>query len=138
MKLRRYSRRLALMASTPLGPLFGGSRLRANEGEAMGTCQPPDVEVIKDAERIVYREKWRIHEERAAGQLAGTTSLRWTRLFPETPVIRVVAIDGVVVGQVRRNGGRWIATGVGQRGPVTDCDTFRAAVLALACEAQRS
>lgn len=104
----------------------------------MGTCQPPDVEVIKDAERIVYREKWRISEERAAEQLAGTTSLSWTRLFPDTPVIRVVAIDGVVVGQVRHNGCRWIATAVGQRGPIADCDTFRAALLAVACEAQRS
>ncbi len=104
----------------------------------MGTCQPPDVEVIKDAERVIYREKWRIYEARAAEQLAGTTSLRWTRLFPETPVIRIVAIDGVVVGRVRRNGGRWIATGAGQRGPVADCGSFRAALLSLACEAQRS
>lgn len=104
----------------------------------MDTRKSPDVEVIKNAERIVYREKWRICEERAAEQLSGTSSLRWTRLFPESAVIRVVAIDGVVVGRVRRNGGRWIATGVGQRGQVADCGTFRAAVLALACEAQRS
>jgi hypothetical protein len=52
-------------------------------------------------------------------------------------VVQVVAIDGIVVGHVRRNGSWWIATGRGQRGPVADCDTFRAALLALACEAQR-
>ena len=96
----------------------------------------PDVEVIREAERIVHREKWRVSEERAARRLAQTASLQWTRLFPESPVIMVVAVDGVVVGQVRRNGSRWIATGTGQRDPVADCDTFQAAVLALASEAE--
>jgi hypothetical protein len=57
-------------------------------------------------------------------------------LFPESAVIQVVAIHGVVVGRVRHNSGRWIATGTGQRAPVADCDTFRAALLALACETQ--
>lgn len=95
----------------------------------------PDVEVVKDAERIVYREKWRICEERAAGRLATTSSLRWTRLFPESDVIQVVAVDGEVVGYVRHDGRRWVATGAGRRGPVADCDTFRAALLALACAA---
>jgi hypothetical protein len=76
----------------------------------MDTRKSPYLEVIRDAERIVYREKWRICEDRAAEQLADTSSLRWTRLFPESPVIQVVAIDGVVVGRVRHNGGRWIAT----------------------------
>ena len=38
----------------------------------------------------------------------------------------------------RHNGGRWIATGTGQRAPLADCDTFRAALLALACDAKRS
>ena len=104
----------------------------------MDTRKRPDVEVIKDAERIVHREKWRIAEERAVEQLAGTRSLTWLPLFPESHVIRVVAIDGVVIGRVRRDGGRWIATGAGQRGPVADCATFRAALLALACDAQNS
>ena len=102
----------------------------------MDTRNTPDVEVVKAAERIVFREKWRICEERAAQRLADTSSLKWVRLFPDSAVIQVVAIDGVVVGQLRCNGGRWIATGIGHRGPVADCDTFRAAVLALACEAQ--
>jgi len=83
----------------------------------MDTRRSPDIDVIKDAERIVYQAKWRICEERAAEQLAATSSLKWTRLFPESPAIQVVAIDGVVVGCIRHNGGRWIATGTRQRGP---------------------
>lgn len=102
----------------------------------MDTRNSPDVEVVNDAERILYREKFRICEERAARRLARTSSVKWTRLFPDSPVIRVVAVDGVVVGRVRRNGSRWIATGTGQRGPVADCGTFRAAVRALASEVQ--
>ena len=102
----------------------------------MEISDSPEIEVVKDAERIVYLEKWRICEEHATRLLADTTSLRWTRLFPESDVIHVVAVDGAVVGQIRRHGRRWLATGTGQRGPVADCDTFRAALLALACEAQ--
>ena len=91
----------------------------------------PDVEVVKDAERILYREKWRICEERAAEQLAGTRALKWIRLFPESTVVWVVALDGVVIGRLRRDAGRWIATGMGKRGPVADRGTFRAALRAL-------
>jgi hypothetical protein len=95
----------------------------------------PDIEVIRDAQLIIFREKWRICEERAAARLSDTSSLKWTRLFPDSTAIQVVAVDGLVIGQIRRNGRRWIATGVGQRGPVADCGTFRTALLALACEA---
>jgi hypothetical protein len=102
----------------------------------MDTPGSPRIDVITDAERIVHQAKWRICEERAAEQLAATSSLKWTRLFPESPMIQIVAIDGMVVGRIRNSGGRWIATGTPQRGPVADCDTFRAAVLALACEAE--
>jgi hypothetical protein len=115
-------RHLALMAST-------------HNGGAMDTRNSPDIEAIKDAERVVYREKWRICEERAASRLAGTSSLKWTRLFPDSPVIQVVAVDGVVVGSVRHNGRRWIVIGTGQHGPVADCGTFRDALVTLACEA---
>jgi hypothetical protein len=103
----------------------------------MDTRNPPDIEVVKDAERVLYREKWRVYEELAAQRLAQTSSLAWTRLFPDSPVIQVVAIDGIVVGRVRRDGRRWIATGVERRGPVADCAAFRAAVGALAAEANR-
>ncbi|PXW99167.1 hypothetical protein [Mycolicibacterium moriokaense] len=102
----------------------------------MDIRRSPHIDAIKDAERIVYQEKWRICAERAVEQLAATSSLRWTRLFPESPVIQVVAIDGVVVGCISHNAGRWIATGARERGPVANCDTFRAALLALACETE--
>ena len=103
----------------------------------MDTRNPPDIEVVKHAERILYREKWRICEERAAQRLAQSSSLSFTRLFPDSSVIHVVAIDGVVVGQVRGNGSRWIATKTGRRGPVADCDTLHSALWALAAEVQK-
>ena len=102
----------------------------------MYTRNSPDVEVIRHAERILHREKWRVCEERAAQALAPTSGLKWTRLFPDSSVIKVVAIDGVVVGRIRRNGSRYIATGSAQKGPIADCGTFRAAVLALASAAE--
>jgi len=100
----------------------------------MDTRNTPEIEVVKDAERILYREKWRICEQRAAQRLAQASSVACTRLFPDSPVIQVVAVDGVVVGQVRRNGSRWIATGTGRRGPIADCGTLHAAIHALTSE----
>jgi len=94
-----------------------------------------DLDVVKEAERILYRAKWAICEELAAEKLSRTFSLRWTPLFPQSPVIQVVAVDGVVVGRIRHQGQRWLASGPAGRGPVADCDTFSAALVALACEA---
>jgi hypothetical protein len=125
----------ALMASTRHNMVFADTRLRCRMGAAMDTCNTPDIEVVKDAERILYREKWRVCEERAAQRLAQTSSLKWTRLFPDSPVIEVVAVDGVVVGQARRNGSRWIATATGQRSPVADCSSLHAAIVGLVSEA---
>ena len=101
----------------------------------MDTRNSPDVEVVKDAERVLYREKWRVCEELAALRLAQTPSLSFTRLFPESPVILVVAFDGVVVGRVRRSGSRWIATTTGRRESVADCDSLHAAIDAVALQA---
>jgi hypothetical protein len=102
----------------------------------MYSGKSPDIDIIKDFERIVCRAKWRICEERAAEQLADTSGLRWTRLFRESPLIQVVAIDGMMIGCVWHNGRQWTATETGQQSPVVECDTFRAALLALACEAE--
>lgn len=96
-----------------------------------------DFDVVQEAERILYRAKWTVCEEVAAERLSRTFSLRWTPLFPQSPVIQVVAVDGVVVGRIRHHGDRWVATGAPGRGPVADCDTFSAALVALACEANR-
>jgi hypothetical protein len=53
-----------------------GTAVSVAEGEAMESRNSPDVDVIKSAERIVYQEKWRICGERAAAQLATTSSVR--------------------------------------------------------------
>lgn len=72
----------------------------------MDASNTPDVDVVKDAERILYREKLRVCEERAAQRLPHTSSVRWTHLFRHSPVIQVVVVDGVVVGRIRRSGRR--------------------------------
>lgn len=102
----------------------------------MDVVDSPDSQVLRAAERIVYREKWRLCEERAAQRLAQTRSLTWTRLFPQSDVIQVVAIDGEVVGQLRFGGGRWVAllAGEGAR-RVAESPSFREAILTLACQA---
>lgn len=44
----------------------------------MDTRYCADLDVIKDAERILFREKWQVCEERAAQRLAEAASLKWT------------------------------------------------------------
>jgi hypothetical protein len=124
----------ALMASTQHNTAIADTRLHCRMGDAMDTRNPPDIEVVKDAERILYREKWRICEELAAQRLSQTSSFASTRLFPESPVIHVVAVDGVVVGQARRNGSRWIAIRTGRPRTVSDCGSLHAAIHALTAE----
>ena len=79
--------------------------------------------MTRSAERIIDGEKWRICRERAAARLASTASLNRTRLFPDSTVLQVAAMDGLVIGQVRQNGRRRIATGVGQRRRVAHYDS---------------
>ena len=66
----------------------------------MDTRNSPDVEVVKDAERILLpREMAGMRGTRRVA--TGTNALtQLTRLFPDSPVIHVVAVDGVVVGRV--------------------------------------
>ena len=90
----------------------------------------PDV--VAAAERVIYRESWQVHEEEAATRLASTRGVCWTRLFPLSPVLLVVAVDGQVVGRVRREGKRWHAVVPGAAKPVATRRTRRAAVVALA------
>jgi hypothetical protein len=94
-----------------------------NKGGAVDTCNAA-AGLIRSAERIIYWQKWRICQERAAAHLAGTTSLHWTPLFPDSTVIQVVAMDGLVMGQVRQDGHRRVATSVGRRPHVAGYDTF--------------
>ena len=77
----------------------------------------PDV--VAAAERVIYRESWQVHEEEAATRLASTRGVCWTRLFPLSPVLLVVAVDGQVVGRVRRGGKRWHAVVPGAAKPAS-------------------
>lgn len=84
----------------------------------------PSIDVIQDAQHILYGGLRRICENQNARLLAGTTPLTCTRLFPESAVTRGVAIDGLLAGNVGRDVSRWIATGTAQRDPVAACATF--------------
>jgi hypothetical protein len=67
-------------------------------------------EVIREAERAVYHTQWRIWEELALEQLAGTAGLRRVPLVPGSEVIQLVTWDGEHIGPavraVRQRGGR--------------------------------
>lgn len=90
----------------------------------------PDV--VRAAESIVYAERWRAYDEQAAGRLSGTRSVRWTRLFPNSSVIVVVAVDGVVIGRVRRSGKYWLVVLPDHARPVATRRTRRGAIAELA------
>lgn len=85
--------------------------------------------IAGEAERIVYRAKWRLRETEAAERLVHTHGVVSTPLFPPSPVIQIVAFEGHVIGRVRREGGRWIAAR--DSAPIARCDRFEAAVQAL-------
>lgn len=124
------------------------SRLRRrrpaeNAGYPTPCQQPSDThsalpEVVRAAERIVYAEKWRVCEEQAAIRLSGTRSVCWTRLFPNSPVIVIVAVHGVVIGHVRRSGKRWLAMLPDHARPVATRRARRGAIAELARRAPGS
>jgi hypothetical protein len=70
--------------------------------------------VVREAQRIVVVEQWRVMAEQASWRLSTTTGLRTTRLFPASRVILVVALDGQVIGRVRRYRRRWAAVPAGR------------------------
>lgn len=63
-----------------------------------------DLEAIRAAERTLYRAKLRHLEQAALATLAGRPGLALTPLWPPSPVIQIVALDGVHLGRVRRDG----------------------------------
>lgn len=62
------------------------------------------LEVIQQAERIVWAAGWRLQEQSVLQQLAGTRGLACARLEPRSCVIQLVAYDGEHLGHVRRDG----------------------------------
>jgi hypothetical protein len=72
------------------------------------------LEVVRQAERIVWAAGWRLQEQTVLEQLAGSRGLACARLEPRSDVIQLVTYDGEHLGHVRREGSpgpteRWVA-----------------------------
>ncbi len=98
------------------------------------------LEVIRQAERIVWAASWHLQEQTVLEQLAGTRGLARARLELRSDAIQLVAYDGEHLGHVRRDslggpGERWVAVPkrgaqqIGAYGSAADA----AAALAQAC-----
>jgi hypothetical protein len=98
------------------------------------------LEMIRQAERIVWAASWHLQEQGALESLAGTRGLARARLEPRSDVIQLVTFDGEHLGHVRREGPsglqeRWVAVlreqsrQVGTYGSAADA----AVALARAC-----
>ena len=95
------------------------------------------VEVIRQAERIVWAAGWHIQEQSVLEELAGTRGLARARLEPRSDVIQLVAYDGEHLGHVRREGPpgpdeRWVAVLKHQARQVGTYGSAAAAAAALA------
>ena len=72
------------------------------------------LEVVREAERIIWAVGWHLRERMALDRLAGTAGLACVRLEPSSEVIQLVAYDGEHLGHVRRESPpgqekRWVA-----------------------------
>jgi hypothetical protein len=95
------------------------------------------VEVIRQAERIVWAAGWHIQEQDVLQDLAGMRGLARARLEPRSDVIQLVAYDGEHLGHVRREGSpgpdeRWVAVLRQQARQVGTYGSAAAAAAALA------
>jgi len=95
------------------------------------------LEVIRQAERIVWAAGWHIQEETALRQLTGTRGLACARLEPRSDAIQLVTYDGEHIGHVRRDGPgrpeqRWVAVLKDQARQVGTYGSAAAAAIALA------
>jgi hypothetical protein len=95
------------------------------------------VEVVREAERLVYLTQWRIWEELALEPLARTRGLARAPLMPGSDVIQLVTYNGQHLGHVRRDGPRgpgerWVAVPAKQARPTGGYRTAEAAARGLA------
>jgi hypothetical protein len=95
------------------------------------------LDVINEAERMVWVTGWHLEEERVLRQLGGTSGLACGRLEPRSDVIQLVTYDGEHLGHVRREGPdgrdeRWVAVQKDQARQVGIYASLDAAAQALA------
>jgi hypothetical protein len=95
------------------------------------------LEVIRQAERIVWAAGWHLQEQDVLRQLAGTRGLARARLEPRSDGIQLVTYDGEHLGHVRREGPagpaeRWVAVLKQQARQVGTYGSAAAAAAALA------
>jgi hypothetical protein len=72
------------------------------------------LQVIREAERIVWAAGWRLQEQVVLEGLAGIRGLACARLEPRSAGIQLVTYDGEHLGHIRRDGPagleeRWVA-----------------------------
>ena len=95
------------------------------------------IDVIREAERIVWAASWHLQEQDVLRQLAGTRGLVCARLEPRSDLIQLVTYDGEHLGHVRREGPagpdeRWVAVMKQQARQVGTYSSAAAAAAALA------
>ena len=95
------------------------------------------LEVIQQAERIVWAAGWHLQEEDVLRQLAGTRGLACARLEPRSDAIQLVTYDGKHLGHVRRErpsgpDERWVAVLKQRARQVGTFSSANAAATALA------
>jgi hypothetical protein len=96
-----------------------------------------ELEVIRQAERIVWAACWHLQERSVLEELAGTRGLARARLEPRSAAIQLVTYDGEHLGHVRREGSagpdeRWVAVLKYQARQVGTYGSAAAAAAALA------
>ena len=95
------------------------------------------VEVIHQAERIVWAAGWHLQEQSVLQRLARTRGLACARLEPRSDAIQLVTYDGEHLGHVRRDGPRgpeqrWVAVLKDQAQQIGIYGSAAAAAMALA------
>ena len=72
------------------------------------------LQVIREAERIVWAAGWHLQEQVVLERMAGIRGLACARLEPRSASIQLVTYDGEHLGHIRRDGPagaeeRWVA-----------------------------